>query len=69
LTSDQVDRILAEYDTLRTAVGDPELEALKAAVFIEDVFGVRLGDADIDPEQLCRADAMRALVLRKLGAH
>jgi len=66
---ERVDQILAEYQAVRDPVDDPELEALKAAVFIEDAFGIVLSDAEIHPEMLVNTVAVRALVLRKLGAH
>lgn len=64
---ERVDQILPEYEAVRDPTGDPELEALKAAVFVEDAFGILLSDSEIDPRLLGSADAMRALVLRKLG--
>jgi hypothetical protein len=64
-----VDQILLEYDSVRDPAGDPELEALKAAVFVEDVFGIVLSDDEIDPEQLGSSGAMRAFVIRRLGAN
>jgi hypothetical protein len=68
MTPEQVDRILGEYDFTQDLSVDSELEAVRAAVFIEDVFNIRLTDAEIDPALLGSAETMRTLVLRKLGA-
>ena len=63
----QVDRILSEYDAQRDPAGDPGLEALKAAIFVEDVFGITLSDDEITPDVLGSASALRALVTSRLG--
>ena len=46
---------------------DPELEAVRAAILLEDVFDVTLSDADIDPAVLADAPAVAALVARLRG--
>ena len=53
---------LREYDDLRDPAGDPELEAVKAAIFLEDLLGVTLGDDDID--LLRRPTGMREILTR-----
>ncbi len=45
---------------------DPELEAVRAAIMLEDVFGIALSDAEIDPAVLAGSAAVAAVVLRKL---
>lgn len=60
----QVGRALAEYARLRDPAGDRHLEAVKAAIFLEDVFDVVLREEDIDPDQLGTADGMRAVLAR-----
>ena len=62
--SEQVDRALAEYARLRDPAGDRHLEAVKAAIFLEDVFDVVLREDEIDPDQLGTAEGMRAVLAR-----
>jgi serine O-acetyltransferase len=61
---EQVDRALAEYARLRDPTGDRHLEAVKAAIFLEDVFDVVLREDEIDPDQLGTAEGMRAVLAR-----
>lgn len=65
--ADEVDRLLREYDAIRDPDADPELEAVRAAVFVEDAFDVTLTDEEIDPAVLCHPAALRALLARKRG--
>ncbi|MDR7252418.1 serine acetyltransferase [Nocardioides sp. BE266] len=58
------DRALAEYARLRDPAGDRHLEAVKAAIFLEDVFDVVLREDEIDPDQLGTAEGMRAVLER-----
>ena len=67
MTPDEVDRLLEEYDATREADADPQLEAVRAAVFVEDVFDVTLSDDEIDPAVLCHPAALRALLAGKRG--
>ena len=62
-----VDRALAEYARLRDPDGDRHLEAVKAAIFLEDVFHVVLREEQIDPELLGTAEGMRAVLARAGG--
>ena len=64
---DKVAQALHEYDALRDPDADPELEAVKAAVVLEDLTGVVLSDADIDPTLLADANSMLALIRRLRG--
>jgi serine acetyltransferase len=59
---DAVDRAVAEYAALRDPAGDPELEAVKAAIFLEDAFDVVLSDAEIDLEVIGTPEGMRRVV-------
>lgn len=61
---EQVDRALAEYARLRDPAGDRQLEAVKAAIFLEDVFDVVLREDEIDPDRLGTAEGMRAVLAR-----
>jgi hypothetical protein len=60
-----VDQILLEYDTVHDPAGDPELEALKTALFVEHAFGIVLSDDEILGTD---RGTLRELVLRRLGA-
>jgi serine O-acetyltransferase len=61
---EQVDRALAEYARLRDPAGDRQLEAVKAAIFLEDVFDVVLREDEIDPDRLGTPEGMRAVLAR-----
>ena len=63
-----VDAALEDYARLRDPAGDPELEAVKAAIFLEDVFGVTLTDAQIAPDVIGSPDGMRSVVPTRHGA-
>jgi serine O-acetyltransferase len=63
-----VDRALAEYARLRDPAGDRHLEAVKAAIFLEDVFHVVLREEQIDPDLLGTAEGMRAVLARAGGS-
>ncbi|MBD3923141.1 serine acetyltransferase [Nocardioides cavernae] len=63
-----VDRALAEYARLRDPSGDRHLEAVKAAIFLEDVFHVVLREEQIDPDLLGTAEGMRAVLARAGGS-
>jgi serine O-acetyltransferase len=62
-----VDRALAEYARLRDPDGDRHLEAVKAAIFLEDVFHVVLREEQIDPDLLGTAEGMRAVLAQAGG--
>jgi hypothetical protein len=65
---DLVEQVLRDYAALRRGDIDTELEAVRAGILIEDVFGVTLSDADISPAVLADASAVAALVARLQGA-
>ena len=64
---DLVEKVLHDYAALHRGDTDSELEAVRVAILIEDVFGVTLSDADIDPAMLADASAVAALVTRLRG--
>ena len=49
MNRDVVKQVLREHEALRRPDADPELEAVRAAILLEDVFGVTLPDIVIDP--------------------
>jgi hypothetical protein len=61
---DIVGQVLHDHAALRHGDTDPELDAVRTAILIEDVFGVTLSDADIDPAALADPLAVAALVAR-----
>jgi hypothetical protein len=64
---DPIEQVLHDYAALRRGDTDPEL-AIRAAILIEDVFGVTLSDAEINPALLGDASAVAALVARLQAA-
>jgi hypothetical protein len=63
-----VEQVLRDYHALRNPETDPELEAVRAAILVEDVFDVVLSDAEIDVTVLGDAHAVAALVADLRGA-
>jgi len=61
MNDDIAQQILRDYADLRRSDADPELEAVRAAIFLEDVFGTTLSEAEIDPAVLADESAMAAL--------
>ena len=67
MNHDFLEQILGDYDALRRAGTDPELEAVRAAILFEDVFGVTLSDDEIDEAALTGVSAIAALAARLRG--
>jgi hypothetical protein len=61
---DIIEQVLRDYNALRRPDADPELEAVRAAILLEDVFDVTLSDAEIDLAVFADASAVAALVAR-----
>ena len=68
MNRDIAEQILRDYDALRRPDTDPELEAVRTAIMLEDVFDIALSDAEIDPAVLGDSSAVAALVARLQGA-
>ena len=62
MNRDIIEQILRDYEAFRRPDTDPELEAVRAAILIEDVFDVTLSDADID-----QAAVRRRVRHRRIG--
>jgi hypothetical protein len=62
VTGVAVERIMRECALLRDGDEDPVLTAIKTAIILEDVFGVVLGDAELQPEIMGDPEAVRALL-------
>ena len=65
--SGRVEQVLRELEEVRDAKGDPELEAVKAAILLEDSLGITLTDDDIDPSLLADPASVAQLVARRQG--
>ncbi|HEY3411384.1 MAG TPA: hypothetical protein VGK53_24735 [Propionicimonas sp.] len=59
-----VDRILQEYAFLQRSADDPELSALRSAIFLEDVLDLTLTDEQFDIDPLADPGVLRTLVTR-----
>lgn len=57
-----LDRLLAELAHQRATGDDPELDALRTAILVEDAFGIVLTDEQLDPSVLGDPAALRALL-------
>lgn len=62
---EQVVQVLREWEPLRVPDLDPELEAVRGAVLLEDVLGVTLSDDEIDLAVLSDPDAVERLLARR----
>lgn len=62
-----VEQVLQDYAALRRPDTDPELEAVRLTILLEDVFDIVLPDAEIDPALPADASAVAALVGRLQG--
>jgi hypothetical protein len=67
MNRDIVVQVLGDYAALRGPGTDPELEAVRVAILLEDVFDIALLDAEIDPAVLADSSAVAALVARLQG--
>ncbi len=68
MNRDIVEQVLRDYAALRSPDTDPELEAVRIAILVEDVFDVVLSDTEIEPAVLADASAVAALLARLWGA-
>ncbi len=68
MNRDIVGQVLRDYEALRRPDADAGLEAVRFAILLEDVFGVVLSDAEIDPAVLADASAVAGMVARLRGA-
>ena len=65
---DIVEQVLGDYEALRRPDTDPELEAVRTAILLEDIFDVTVSDAEIDLAVFADAPAVTALLARLHGA-
>ena len=62
MTIPLIARLLEESEHLRPESADPELEAVRMALLIEDVIGVTLEDQQISSDLLLNRKALRSLL-------
>ena len=62
---DRVDQVLTDFFDLPVVHADVELESIKTALMLEDVFGVRLSDDDIGSNSLSTAAEIKELLTRR----
>lgn len=62
-----VEQVLKDYGAVRHPDGDSELEAVCAAILLEDIFDINLSDAEIDLAVLADVSVVAALVARFRG--
>lgn len=63
----ELEVLLADFRDRPSRAEDPELAAAEAALFVELTFGLRLTDADITAERLGSTEALRRLLLDRMG--
>ncbi len=61
---DILEQVLRDSAALHQPEDDPDLAAVRAAILLEDVFGVTLPDAEIGPALLAGPAAVAALLAR-----
>ncbi len=64
MTAAEIDRILRESVHLDDATDDPELRALRMAIFVEDIFDLTLTDDQLASGVLDDRQALRALLIQ-----
>ncbi|MBI3212924.1 MAG: hypothetical protein HYZ38_03820 [Mycobacterium sp.] len=69
MNREQADEVLADFAALTDPRAETALEAVKAALMLEDVFGIRLSDSDIDPTVLSDPVAVSGLLDREPGRY
>jgi len=64
---DRLDELLRQLDELRDPDLDPELEAVRTAVLLEDSLDITLTDDEISPDVLSDPAAVRQVVASRDG--
>ena len=64
MLNEQAEQVLDEWRATRDPEADPELEAVRLAILVEDVLGVSLSDDDIDLAVLSDPEAVGNLLAR-----
>jgi hypothetical protein len=59
-----IEQVLQDYEALRRPDTDPELEAVRMAILLEDAFDIVVPDTEIDPAVLGDFSSVTALITR-----
>lgn len=62
---ERIEQVLHEWQNVRDGGADPDLEAVRLAILLEDVLGLSLSDDDIDLAALSDPDAVESLLARR----
>lgn len=68
MTDGLIDRFLSECEDLGLRDADPQLDAVRMAILVEDVFGVVLTDEQISPAVVGDRAALRNLLVHSMKA-
>ena len=60
-----VEQVLRDYEALRDPDADPDLEAVRTAILLEDSLGIVLTEDDITPDVLGDLAAVTSLLERR----
>ena len=67
MTDGLIDRFLSECEDLGLRDADPQLDAIRMAILVEDVFGVVLPDDQISPTVVGDRAALRDLLVHSMN--
>jgi len=62
-----IDNIISELRQMQKSRGCPEIDLLETAMFLEDVFGLRFDESEIDESVLGHRADLSAFISCKLG--
>jgi len=68
VTTEILDRVLSEFGSLPRGRADPQLDAIEAALFLEDSLSLRLSDADMTPENLGGTERIERFARERVGS-
>lgn len=64
--ADRIEPVLDELYDWWAPSDDPVLDALRAAIFVEDAFGITLTEDELDAAHLGDRDALRATLATRM---
>jgi acyl carrier protein len=67
VTEHDIRQRVGELSACRADPGDDPVALVEAALFVEEVFGLRLTDDDMTPERLGTMAAITATVIERMG--
>jgi hypothetical protein len=68
VTDGLIDQFLSECEDLGLRDADPQLDAIRMAILVEDVFGLVLSDEQISPTVIGDRAALRDLLAHSMNA-